>query len=570
MVKKVKKKPKKLSPEEKARLNTQRRHKREIREVFSMAGFNRVDGASDVEFEYKALQTDFDDIFVLENVIVLVEYTITKSSEISGHLKPKGNIYNRIKSNAAEFVAFARGEPLNINSSLKSDYDDHHFHVVILYCSLNTVDPSLKAGISDALYMDYSLVRYFRLLGKTIRRSSRNELLDFLGVPYGSFSEKATTSNPTSRDPFAGSVLPEAQSKFPKGYKVVSFYMHPGALLSRAFVLRRDGWRDRGGVYQRMIIRKKIDDIRRHLVEKERVFVNNVIVTLPSSTKLLDATENTIDPATITKTQPATVSIPLDFNSVGIIDGQHRIFSYFEGGSSEEKIAKLRIQQNLLVTGIVYPDAATPEERTRFEAGLFLEINSTQANAKSDLKQAINQIVRPFIADSIARDTLDQLNASGPLAGIFEQHFFETDKVKTTSVVSYGLRPLVRPTAGGPLFERWTDSAKSYFITAEDDAARIRYVKFCAGQIAIFIGAARSRLPSDKWTAERQVTDRLLTPTIINGFIGSFRQALDNGIVVNFDNIRDRFEGLEKFNFGKYRSSQYTVMSTDLFEKFLK
>jgi DGQHR domain-containing protein len=391
-----------------------------------------------------------------------------------------------------------------------------------------------------------------------------------LGVPYDAFGARAITSNPSGKEPFPGSVLPEAHSKFPDGYKVVSFYMHPGALLARAFVLRRDGWRDRGGVYQRMIIRKKIEDIRRHLIEKERVFVNNIIVTLPSNTKLLDKEDNTVDPKIIQKTSPVVVSIPDEFNSIGIIDGQHRIFSYFEGGFNEDKIAALRLQQNLLVTGIVYPAHATPEERTRFEAALFLEINSTQANAKSDLKQAINQIVKPFIADSIARDTLDALNRAGPLEGIFEQHFFETDKVKTTSIVSYGLRPLVRPTAGAPLFDRWTDNKKSTFIPDEDDAARKRYVKFCAEQVSTFIGAAKSQLPSEKWTADRQITDRLLTPTIINGLIGALRLGIEHGLDIDFVELRDRFKDLSKFEFGKYRSSQYTVMSKHIFEKFLK
>src|SRR5690606_5581144 len=46
-------KPKKvLSPEERAKRNLQRRHRREIREVFSAVGFQRVEGASDKEFTY--------------------------------------------------------------------------------------------------------------------------------------------------------------------------------------------------------------------------------------------------------------------------------------------------------------------------------------------------------------------------------------------------------------------------------------------------------------------------------------------------------------------------------------
>lgn len=562
-----KSKKKKLSAEELAKRSLQRRHRREIREVFSAVGFQRAEGSSDKEFTYDGVTSDFDDVFILENVVVFAEYTT--ASDISEHAKKKYLMYDRIRKDDAKFVEFARGAPLGISGPLGSKYSNNQIRVVLLYCSLNTVQTELKSQIRHALFMDYSVVRYFKLLTKTVRRSAQHELLAFLGVEYKDFAEKALNANASPRDPFNGSVLPEHHSKFPQGYKVVSFYIQPSALLSRAYVLRRDGWRDRSGLYQRMILRAKLDSIRKYLVDQKRVFVNNIIVTLPSGTKILDANENTIDTATIHTTQPAVISIPSEFNSVGIIDGQHRVFSYYEGGSNELVIGELRSQQNLLVTGIIYPDNVSDPEKTRFEAGLFLEINSTQSNAKSELKQAINQLIRPFLADSIARDVLDKLNdGQGALAGKFSQSFFDSGGLRTTSVVSYGLRPLVRPSVPGPLFARWTDADKDTFVSFENDAARKRYIDYCANQIGLFFAAAKSRLPADRWTTSRTIDNRLLTPTIVNGLIGAMRQVLDAGVEMTFDNLRDRLTGLENFPFEKYRSSQYTVMSTALFKTF--
>ena len=561
---------KKLSPEEKARQSLQRRHRKEIREVFAAIGFSRVDGASDTEFTFRDTTSDFDDIFVLENVVVLAEYTITKESEISAHAKGKYALYERIANYHDEFLEFARGAPLGVASTLAPSYANHQIKVVILYCALNTVKAELKQQISYATFMDYSVVRYFRLLTKTVKQSARSELLAFLGVEFNEFAGRALQNNPSPRDSYPGSVLPEAQSKFPPGYKVVSFYINPAALLARAYVLRRDGWRDRSGLYQRMIIRKKLESVRRYLLESKRVFVNNIVVTLPSGTKVLDGEENTIDPKKINQTQPATMSLSSDFNSVGLIDGQHRVFSYYEGGANEDVISELRNQQNLLVTGIIYPADASPEERTRFEAGLFLEINSNQANAKSELKQAINQIIRPFLTDSIARDVLDAINdGNGVLAGLFSSDYFATGALKTTSVVSYGLRPLVRPAVTGALFTRWQDASKDTMVSSEDDAARKRYIAFCASQIGIFMAAAKSRLPSDRWTTDRKVVDRLITPTVINGLIGALRQGLEAGLEVDFDKLRERFDKLSDFPLTDYRSSQYTKMATDLFNEFL-
>ena len=186
---------------------------------------------------------------------------------------------------------------------------------------------------------------------------------------------------------------------FGKGYKVISFYVDSEALLSRCYVLRKDGWEDRGQLYQRMISKKKIEAIRRYLLDQKRVFINNIIVTLPSDTKLLILNNNTQDISKLMKTAPVKIQLPSEYNSVGLIDGQHRVFSYYEGGAHEEAIEKLRRQQNLLVTGIIYPPSVAAQDKTKFEATLFLEINSTQTNAKSDLKQAIGLLLHPFSAE---------------------------------------------------------------------------------------------------------------------------------------------------------------------------
>lgn len=564
--KKVKKK-KVLSAEELARRNLQRKHRREIREVFITAGFIRAETATDKEFTYDGVTSDFDDVFILENVVVFAEYTTVV--DISEHAKKKYLMYDRIRKSDAAFIKFARTAPLNIDGSLGDKYNDNQIKVVLLYCSLNPVQQALKTQVNHALFMDYSVVRYFRILTKTVKKSSKHELLAFLGIPYKSFGEKAFNTNSSPRDPFSGSVLPESHSKFPEGYKVVSFYIQPSALLSRAYVLRRDGWRDRSGLYQRMILRSKLDSIRKYLVEQQRVFVNNIIVTLPPGTKILKDNDDTIDTKTIHTTQPATISIPSEFNSVGIIDGQHRVFSYYEGGTNENVIGNLRQQQNLLVTGIIYPEHVTDAQKTRFEAGLFLEINSTQSNAKSELKQAINQIIRPFLADSIAREVLDKLNeGQGALSGKFASSYFEAGGLRTTSVVSYGLRPLVRPSMPGPLFSRWEDVDKNGFVSLENDEARKRYIDYCANQIGLFFAAAKSRLPGARWTTSRAVENRLLTPTIVNGLIGAMRQALDAGVEMTFEGIRNQLDGLETFSFEKYRSSQYTVMSSAIFKKY--
>lgn len=142
----------------------------------------------------------------------------------------------------------------------------------------------------------------------------------------------------------------------------------------------------------------KIRSMRQYLSENRRVYLGNIIATLPSATKINDIkTANQLSSNDQLNVKPVSISLPDEYNVVGLIDGQHRVYSYHEGVDSyEAQIGRLRIKQNLLVTGIIYPSTASEEEKTLFEAKLFLEINSRQTKVKSALTQEIELIVNPF------------------------------------------------------------------------------------------------------------------------------------------------------------------------------
>jgi DGQHR domain-containing protein len=345
--------------------------------------------------------------------------------------------------------------------------------------------------------------------------------------------------------------------------------MDPETLLSRCYVLRKDGWEEKGSLYQRMIDRSKIESIRKYLREERRVFINNIIVTFPSSTILLDYQGNALDMSRLTRTVPVSIQLPSEYNSVGLIDGQHRVFSYYEGGSYEEEIGKLRKQQNLLITGIIYPSSITPSEKIKFEATLFLEINATQTNAKSDLKQAIGLLLRPFSSESIAKQVVNRLNETGPLADQFQHYFFDKTKLKTTSVVSYGIRPIVKLQGMDSLYRVWSDPRKNALTSERDIDLLNEYVDFCVKEINRFLSAVKASIPSEKWTADKKVKGRLLTTTNINGFVICLRKIVERGGRTHrFEYYRDKLKELGKFHFLDYRSSQYGRMGDEIYRKY--
>jgi DGQHR domain-containing protein len=567
-VAKRKRKKKIDSPAEKLAKKTKRDHFREVRKIFESTGFLRVSGVIEKEFSFLNSTSDFDEVFLRENILVLVELTTLKDG-ISEHLKKKNYLYRKIQNNTSEFLSFLETSFPEFKKVRGTKYRPEHYQVSIVYASLNNVERSWKDDVPNVAYLDLPFVKYFYRITNQIKLSARFELFKFLGLEYDKIGEHIFSSA-SNEQSYKGSILPETQSHFGTGYKVVSFYVDPEALIERCYVLRKDGWREESNLYQRMIQKKKIEGIRTYLRTEGRVFINNIIVTLPDSTKLENSQNKPVQSLNITKTEPVTIELPKEYNSIGLIDGQHRVFSYYEGGPYEGEISILRKQQNLLVTGIVYPSNLTALEKTKFEAKLFLEINSTQTNPRSDLKQIVESLLRPFSPDSIARKVVNRLNVSGALAGQFEVYFFDKNKLKTTSVVSYGVRHITKLQGDDSLFKVWKEDRKSDLEACTNESLLSEYVNFCASEISKFVSAVKVNVPADRWTTDKKIKGRMLTTTHINGFIVCLRKIIENDRLHAFEYYRSKLLDVHTFQFSGYRSSHYGAMGEALYKKYFE
>ncbi|WP_064713221.1 DGQHR domain-containing protein [Rhizobium bangladeshense] len=564
------KKTRKKSADERKQERIQKAHRKLVSGAFKNAGFVTVSSAADRNFTYKGSTTDFDDIFIHENVIVFCEYTTTRSDDVSTHLKKKKIIYDKILDEKNEFLNFFKDKFPAFAAALAIKYSIHQLRIAIAYCSLQTVRSETKLEVPRLCYFDYNVAHYFSIVSKSLRRSSRFELLDFLGISPREVADNVLTAK-ESTSTYPGSILPESHSNFGTDFKVVSFYVDPQTLLERCYVLRKYGWRNGGAVYQRMISNSKVAAVRKYLRDQRRVFINNIIVTLPDDTKLLDEEGDTINPKLLQETQPGRIQIPDRFNTIGIIDGQHRVFSYHEGGIFDDDISILRTQQNLLVTGIVFPRGMTSTDRLKFEAKLFLEINSNQTNARSDLKQEISLVINPFAPESVAKRVVNLINdGGGPLSDEFERYFFEKQKLKTTSVVSFAVKPLTNPSTKQSLYQIWDHAEKDRLVTDEDPALWDKYVKFCGGEINKIFSAVKHNLPKERWTADKKIPGAFLSTTNVNGVMACLRKIAISGRTLSFEDYRKRLSNVGDFKFGEFRSSQYNRMGEKLYSEFFQ
>jgi DGQHR domain-containing protein len=582
MGKKKKRKVTKLDPKEKALRIAQRRFRTQISSVFKSAGFKSV-STRNTEITFKEKKGELDGVFVFENVVVLTEDTCSKTSDqIRDHLLKKDQFYKLLIANKDEFIELLEKAYPGFKAA-RGDYQPASIKLVIVYCTKNRLEDLHKKSFPHIVIMGDRQVQYFSTLVKTLKKSARFELFKFLCLKTSDIGLMAGESDLT----YSGFILPETPSGFPSGHKVVTFYIDPERLLHLSYVLRKDGWEDSENLYQRMISRSKIKSMRKFLGQEDKVFINNVIVSLPASTNILDPTDKKqINRRDIVQTTSIKVQVPNQFNTIGIIDGQHRVFAYHEGSDDFEKqIAPKRKRQQLLVTGVVYPETVSDEKQREFEAKLFLEINDKQTKTRADLRQAIEAMVNPFSIIALSRAIINKLAANGPLCGYLEEHQFDRGKLKSSSIVSYGLRHIVKCEGDDTLFNLWKHKHKKAFAAAVKAASSGKkkfakpaksvldhYVQFCAGQINnILIGYKLGVLgiSDDLWTLDRK-RSRAVNATAINGVIFCLRKLLQEKTPMDLDEYKVAFKKL-KINFTplgfKYKSSHWVALGEEIFKQ---
>lgn len=575
--KRPKKKKSKLTAEEKLRRKAERKHFRDFREFFRNLGFIQIK-SDGIQIQVSGRTGELDDVFIHKNVVVLVEYSTGKPA--SSHILKKMPLFQNILKDVPNFLNVARAAYPNFSREFDPIYGDEQFHIRIIYAPLLEAAQETIDACPDIVFLQGGLTKYFSELGKTIQRSGCVEFFSFLKLDWSCVGEAILTASGKTHE-YLGQLLPKSMSSFPTGYKVVSFYADPETLIAGAYVLRRDGWRDASHLYQRVLVKNKISKMRHYLAEQERVFVNNVIVTLPANTPLNEPNQpgKNISNADLTKAQPVIVQIPSNYNTLGIVDGQHRIFCYHEGDDTyENKIKLLRKKQHLLVTGIIYPDKIQEDARLEFEARLFLEINDTQTRAQPALRQDIETIVRPFSGVAVARRIIAQLAKHGPYKGLFQLAYFDSPKkIKTSSIVSYGLRPLVKFDGDDSLFSAWSNTDKQRLKAREKKSARTagydgdlallnEYVNFCVKNLNDFFVAAKLAYGTEHWDVDDTEPSTLLRPTSINGLIACFRKVIKANLPLHPADFKKGLSTIKKFDFQSYKSSSWEAMGRDLFE----
>ncbi|MDB5211150.1 MAG: hypothetical protein JWQ30_1977, partial [Sediminibacterium sp.] len=387
-----------------------------------------------------------------------------------------------------------------------------------------------QATYNKFKYVDAKILRYFLKVADSIRYSARNEFYKFLGIDFKSVGTiTASTNEPT----YKAVIFPEDVSGMPDGVHLVSFIMTAKELLDCAYVFRKENLTENSGFYyQRLIDKAKILSIRNFLATEQRTFIDSIIVSLPKEATFVDKKKNPIKLKDLgdIKTD-LLIHIPYNSNSIGIIDGQHRVFGHHEGPDSKEEkiIAQLRNKRHLFITGLYYEAGTFSEaEKRKFESKLFLEINSKQKKVSPQLLQDIESLQEPLSPIGLSTDIIRKMNNRSPFMNLFILSELDKKGIKTPTIIKYALMHLVEMDAKKEtLFKYWKNTDKNKLLTIKDetsDELRNTYISFCADIISQFFVAVKNNF-NDDWKMDG--SSKLMTVTSIVAFLKSYNYAIE-------------------------------------------
>ena len=518
---------------------------------------------------FGAETSELDAVFLFENILLICEETVAKGpQDIKDHLRKKKMVSDEITKNRSDTIEWLKKDHFEKFKRFQ-EYSDQRYKIFFLYFTKHKFNPDdvTRGRFNPIRIIEPSTLNYFHKLSQNIRFSSRSDIFRFLGLKSRDIGQFKSSS--TSADIDTAIICPQDTTGHEKPViRLISFMLSAEFLIRNSYVLRKDSWEDDVQLYQRLIEKNRIKSIREHVAKKKITFYNNIVVSLPNNVSFVDSKKRPVNLEDIHDSDGGhKVRIPDEFNSIGIVDGQHRVFAHYEGEDKLEKdIKPLREKLHLLVTGLIFPEKMNDEERRKYESEIFLDINSNARRVPPDVLLFIETLNSPSSGRGIARKVLVLLNQRSVFHNLFELSLLEKSKIKIASIIKFALCRLVTIDDESPntLYALWKAETRKSLNESSDGGLLEEYVWFIVNKLDLYFSALKSAYPDD-WD---DGASKILSTTSINGFIMALRKSLG---IIGFQSDHKYYEqafrnldidfNREEF---RYTSSQYNKFSIQI------
>lgn len=557
------KKPRKVRKKADPSTLEKRAFARRVKTMFTNMGFDflRTEGR---EKKFGLKTGELDAVFVYENIILICEDTT--AAQAYDHAKNKKLLAEQIVGNKTQFINWLEAN-FESDFARRPKYAPSRYRLFYLYFSLHDLDADEDqlALLEPMRIVSTRALNYFYQIAQSIKRSSRSEFFRYLGLSSGDIG---TSNSAATKKTIETTIISPADSTgFANGVRVVSFMISAESLLRNSYVLRKDNWEGSVDLYQRLVERPRIQAIRRYIASNGSSFLNNIIVSLPDGVLFHTPNGSTKQLEDIEDYSGHQMTIPDEFNTIGIIDGQHRVLAHYEGTDPFERdIAEMRRRFHLLATGLVFPEGMSELERRKFESSIFVDINSNTKKVPADVILAIETLRHPFSSLSIARQVLEDLNQRRTFRNQLQLSQIDNAPIRVASIIKFALRKLVDiDIASRNLYHEWVaDNPDREKIRDRTSESLLRdYVKYCGSKLDMYFGALKASRGSEWLSHESRVT----SITSLNGMIIALQRSLDANGLLDFNNYKELFDNWQ-FSFKKgdfkYASSQYNLFSLEI------
>lgn len=538
-----------------------------IKDMFVYSGFTFL-SIGDKHKSFGNRVGEFDQAFLFQNIILICEETIiTKRERLKDHLLNKQEAAKQFIQKKADVINWLKADFPNDFEKYDTYNDCDRYELFFLYFTRPGADISSLIGgdrFDPFIFVPDRTLKYFLHISSCIKKSARFEIFKFLGLS-GSKIGPTQSANDIKMIPIT-IISPADNTGDTDGIRMVSFMANADLLIENSYVLRNDNWEESTSLYQRLIDKKKLDSVRSFLAKNRQTFYNNIIVGLPKEVEFREKNSNKIvSVSNISDFGNYIMYFPNKFNSICIIDGQHRVYAHYEGNDKyEEIISDLRKRLHLLVTGLIFPPEMSEADIRKHQSKIFLDINDNSKPIPKDLLQKIYMISDPLSEVAIARRVIVELNQMAPFEGLFELSELDAGKIKTSTIIGYALKSLVILDIENKksLYHYWDMDRQRKLDRKEEDITN--YISYAAKSLQVYFNALYN-LNKDSWNDKNS---KILSVTSINGFIMAYQDSLPVYGVRNYDFYQERLSKLSmKFQEGEFSftSSGYRKFASEIF-----
>ena len=297
---------------------------------------------------------------------------------------------------------------------------------------------------------DERQLAYYGAITDALGIYAKYEIIHALGI---------TTAEETLKDTVVGLRLGQPNSRSASKAEMYMFTLPAEKLLKTCVVLRKA--RGSAFAYQRILSKKRLPKIGNFVRTPEAILPTNIVIHLGDTvaideivTELKDSRGNKVIPSRQDH-QLVSLTFPLKYGSLELIDGQHRLFGFIHADDATRK------NFNLVVLGIRNLD-----EKRR--SATFVAINDNarrvDPNLVSYLRYTDHEKTCQQNADLMAIKVVVELNKVSPFKDAIRLFDFGSQRLTLKGLSGYDLRGLVGPK--GLLRKYYSQNRSKQYIRA--------------------------------------------------------------------------------------------------------